>query len=84
MLFRFALIGNIPQSLGRLCPDDVMYVTLPLYHTSGGIIGLGQMLFGGSTIVLRRKFSASNFWDDCIKYKCTVSSVHGHASSMIV
>ena len=56
-----------------VCSDDVVYVTLPLYHTNGGVLGVGQMLFRGCTVVLRRKFSASNFWPDCIKYKCTVS-----------
>ena len=30
-------------------------------------------LIGGCTTVLRKKFSASNFWKDCIKHKCTVS-----------
>ena len=25
------------------------------------------------TVVIRKKFSASRFWDDCIKYNCTVS-----------
>lgn len=53
--------------------NDVVYVTLPLYHTNGGVLALGQMIFNGSTIVLRRKFSATNFWTDCIKEKCTVS-----------
>nr|XP_029503311.1 very long-chain acyl-CoA synthetase-like [Oncorhynchus nerka] len=30
------------------------------------------LLLSGSTVVLRRKFSASNFWDDCRKHKVTV------------
>uniref|UniRef100_A0A8C5CGP7 long-chain-fatty-acid--CoA ligase n=1 Tax=Gadus morhua TaxID=8049 RepID=A0A8C5CGP7_GADMO len=29
-------------------------------------------LINGVTVVVKRKFSASNFWDDCIKYNCTV------------
>ena len=58
----------------RLRPDDVVYVTLPIYHSNGGIIAAGQMIVNGCTIVLRRKFSASNFWSDCIKYQCTVST----------
>lgn len=28
--------------------------------------------FEGSTIILKRKFSASQFWDDCRKYSVTV------------
>lgn len=52
--------------------DDVLYDPLPLYHSAGGMIGVGQTLLRGITVVIRRKFSASNFWKDCIKYNCTV------------
>ena len=54
-------------------PDDIIYCTLPLYHTNGGVLCSGQMMYTGATLVIRKKFSASNFWQDCIKYKCTVS-----------
>ena len=57
-------------------PDDVIYNSLPLYHTNGGILASGQMLLWGSTLVMRKKFSASNFFIDCVKYKCTVSSCY--------
>ncbi|XP_059892759.1 long-chain fatty acid transport protein 1a [Gadus macrocephalus] len=53
-------------------PDDVIYDCLPLYHSAGNIMGVGQSLINGVTVVVKRKFSASNFWDDCIKYNCTV------------
>lgn len=36
-------------------------------------MGIGQCLLHGMTVVIRKKFSASRFWDDCIKYNCTVS-----------
>lgn len=41
--------------------------------SSGNIVGVGQCLLHGMTVVIRKKFSASRFWDDCIKYNCTVS-----------
>ena len=25
----------------------------------------------GATVVLRKKFSATNFWSECIRYNCT-------------
>ncbi|XP_010894248.1 very long-chain acyl-CoA synthetase isoform X1 [Esox lucius] len=53
-------------------PGDVIYLNLPLYHTAGFLIGLIGSIETGSTIVLRRKFSASQFWDDCRKYNVTV------------
>lgn len=35
-------------------------------------MGVGQCLIHGLTVVIRKKFSASRFWDDCVKYRCTV------------
>ncbi|OWK12094.1 SLC27A1, partial [Cervus elaphus hippelaphus] len=40
--------------------------------SAGNIVGVGQCLIYGLTVVLRKKFSASRFWDDCVKYNCTV------------
>ncbi|KAG5270621.1 hypothetical protein AALO_G00194720 [Alosa alosa] len=51
---------------------DVIYLNLPLYHTAGFLIGFIGTIETGSSIVLRRKFSASQFWDECRKYNVTV------------
>ncbi|KAG7477307.1 hypothetical protein MATL_G00092960 [Megalops atlanticus] len=56
----------------RMRSDDVLYDCLPLYHSAGNIVGVGQCLIHGMTVVIKRKFSASRFWDDCIKYNCTI------------
>lgn len=40
--------------------------------STGNIVGVGQCLLQGMTIVIRKKFSASHFWEDCVKYNCTV------------
>ncbi|XP_054615725.1 long-chain fatty acid transport protein 1a [Dunckerocampus dactyliophorus] len=53
-------------------PNDIIYDCLPLYHSAGNIMGVGQCLMHGVTVVVKKKFSASRFWDDCIKYNCTV------------
>uniref|UniRef100_A0A8C7J7S7 long-chain-fatty-acid--CoA ligase n=1 Tax=Oncorhynchus kisutch TaxID=8019 RepID=A0A8C7J7S7_ONCKI len=55
-----------------ITPGDVIYLNLPLYHTAGFLIGFIGSIETGSTIILRRKFSASQFWDDCRKYNVTV------------
>ncbi|XP_035893997.1 long-chain fatty acid transport protein 4 [Anopheles stephensi] len=57
--------------------DDIIYNSLPLYHSAGGMIGVGSVLLCGVTAALRKKFSASNFWTDCIRYKCTVAQYIG-------
>ncbi|MEE4278107.1 MAG: long-chain-acyl-CoA synthetase [Halieaceae bacterium] len=51
--------------------NDRIYITLPLYHGTGGICGVGQALMAGACIVLRRRFSASHFWDDVAEHDVT-------------
>jgi solute carrier family 27 fatty acid transporter 1/4 len=57
---------------GKLNKNDIIYVTLPLYHANAHMIGVGCALLAGVTIALRKKFSATNFWKECIDYKCTI------------
>jgi len=56
----------------HICPDDIIFNALPLYHLTGGVFGIGVPLVFGTPVVLMQKFSASNYWKNCIKYKCTV------------
>ncbi len=51
--------------------DDRLYLSLPLYHGTGGLCAVGVALYTGASIVLARKFSASRFWDDCTRYGVT-------------
>ncbi|XP_014401301.1 PREDICTED: long-chain fatty acid transport protein 1 [Myotis brandtii] len=67
--YRIAAFGHHAYSMR---PSDVLYDCLPLYHSAGNIMGVGQCLLYGMTVVLRKKFSASRFWDDCVKHNCTV------------
>lgn len=52
--------------------DDRVYVVLPLYHATGGLCGIGAALMRGGVVILRRKFSATNFWDDVVDHKATM------------
>ena len=54
-------------------PDDTYYCALPLYHSNALVVGFGSCLAGGATFALRRKFSASQFWEDCIKFEATAA-----------
>lgn len=51
---------------------DRMYNCLPMYHSVGGVVASGAVLVGGGSVVLRRKFSASEFWRDIAKWECTL------------
>ncbi|KAM6937236.1 long-chain fatty acid transport protein 2 [Xenentodon cancila] len=57
--------------------EDIFYINLPLYHSAGFLIGMSGAIERGMTVVLRRKFSASQFWDDCRKYDVTVMQYIG-------
>ncbi|XP_062455816.1 long-chain fatty acid transport protein 6-like [Rhea pennata] len=52
--------------------QDIMYLTLPLYHISASLLGIGGCIALGATCVLKKKFSASQFWNDCRKYNVTI------------
>ncbi len=52
----------------RMLPGDVQYCCLPLYHNSGINIAWSSALIAGGVLAMRRKFSASAFWDDIRKY----------------
>ena len=58
-----------------LTPDDVVYCHLPLYHSSGGQVATCSSILFGTKTVIRRKFSASAFWKDCVGFNITVSTV---------
>jgi citronellyl-CoA synthetase len=60
--------GSIALDMG---PDDVLYCTLPLYHATGLCVCWGSAIIGASGFAIRRKFSASQFWDDARRFKAT-------------
>lgn len=74
---RFLLIPLGVFTSARLSPADVVYDPLPLHHTAGGVLGAGQAITQGCTVVLRRKFSASNYWSDAAKHGCTAAQYIG-------
>ena len=73
-IFRFYFYAAGMYYLNNLSsiPNLVLYDPLPLYHSAGGIVGIGLMLVFGTTVVIRKKFSVRNFWKDCCKYNCNV------------
>ncbi|KAG9465217.1 hypothetical protein GDO78_018660 [Eleutherodactylus coqui] len=52
--------------------EDVIYMSLPLYHKAGALLGVGGCIGIGASLVLKERFSASQFWSDCRKHNVTV------------
>ncbi|KAF2632716.1 acetyl-CoA synthetase-like protein [Macroventuria anomochaeta] len=52
--------------------NDIMYTSMPLYHSSASILGVCAVLRAGSTICLSSKFSHKTFWPEIRSSKSTI------------
>jgi crotonobetaine/carnitine-CoA ligase len=71
VLYSYAQAHATATPPARLCaPDDVFYMTLPMFH-----VGLSHMfgivIIAGATMAVRGKFSVSAFWSDIRRYRAT-------------
>ena len=62
---------NITIAGYRLTSNDCMYNCLPLYHSTGLILGLCACVQVGASTFIKRKFSASSFWGEAQKFNTT-------------
>lgn len=76
-----ASFGMIALDMG---PDDVVYCTLPLYHATGLCVCWGSAICGASGFAIRRKFSASQFWNDVRKYRATTIGYVGELCRYLI
>ena len=60
--------------LGALEPrqSDRTYTVLPLYHATGGVCAVGMAFHRGGALILKKKFSVSEFWSDIHKYQASL------------
>jgi fatty-acyl-CoA synthase len=65
-------------------PQDRMYNCLPLYHSVGGVVAIGALLAGGGAVVIRPRFSASDFWRDVRDQRCTLFQYVGELCRYLV
>ncbi|XP_063983453.1 long-chain fatty acid transport protein 4 isoform X1 [Diachasmimorpha longicaudata] len=82
--YKFMFIAGAIHFLAAFRSSDRFYAPLPLYHTAGGIMSIGQTLLYGATTIIRKKFSASAYFDDCRKYNCTVAQYIGEMCRYIL
>ena len=55
----------------RLRADDVMYLSLPLYHNNALTVSMAGILGAGGCLAIGRKFSVSRFWDEIRQHQAT-------------
>ena len=77
---RFAALGT-RMPFGA---DDVLYCPMPLFHGNALASNFVPALTSGATIALRRKFSATAFFDDIRRYDATYFNTVGRALSYVL
>jgi fatty-acyl-CoA synthase len=65
-------------------PDDRLYDCLPLFHSVGGVVAPCSMLFAGASVVLAEKFSVSQFWQEIVRFDCTMFQYIGELCRYLV
>jgi citronellyl-CoA synthetase len=63
--------GAFGLSAMALRPDDVCYLALPLYHNNALTVAWSACAISGAALAIRRKFSVTQFWDDCRRFQAT-------------
>lgn len=67
-----------------LGPDDVCYVSMPLFHSNALLVGWGVAAACRGSMALRRKFSASGFLPDVRRYGATYANYVGKPLSYVL
>jgi fatty-acyl-CoA synthase len=65
-------------------PHDRMFNCLPLYHSVGGVVATFATLVNGGAVVIRPRFSASDFWRDVRDERCTLFQYIGELCRYLV
>ncbi|MEA2906233.1 MAG: fatty-acyl-CoA synthase [Alphaproteobacteria bacterium] len=82
--YRVMLAANAFAGVMDTKPSDRMYDCLPMYHTAGGVVATGALLVNGGSVVIREKFSAREFWDDIVRWDCTLVQYIGELCRYLV
>ena len=81
---RLSAYGAKLAEMFALKPDDVCYSVMPLFHSNAAVAGFANVLASGASVVLRRRFSATNFLPDLRRYGVTFFNYVGKPLSYIL
>ncbi len=82
--YRVMLGANAFAGVMDTRSTDVMYNCLPMYHTAGGLVATGALLMRGGCVAIRDRFSAREFWDDIVRFDCTMFQYIGEFCRYLV
>ena len=81
---RWMSSGDVMVETVAATPDDVFYCFLPLYHGAAATSVTSTALKAGATVVLRRKFSVREFWNDVRRHGVTVCQYIGEICRYLI
>ena len=81
---KVAIAGVMMTERFGLGSDDICYVSMPLFHSNAVLAGWSVSLACQGSMVLRRKFSASQFIPDVRRYGATYANYVGKPLSYVL
>ncbi|HEX5860677.1 MAG TPA: AMP-binding protein [Nocardioides sp.] len=76
--------GEVLAEMFSITSDDVLYVSMPLFHSNAVMSGYGLALATGATLALAERFSASGFLDDVRHFGATYMNYVGKPLSYVL
>ncbi len=59
----------------QLTPDDRALCVLPVYHINGAMVTVSAPLYSGGSVVMPKRFSATDYWRLVAEHRCSWSSI---------
>jgi len=80
----YLVAGQTVADAIELDEDDRQFVVLPLFHGNAQYYSIMSALLRGASVALMDRFSASQYFDKCIEYDCTLASLFSAPMRMIL
>ncbi len=74
---RWLITGDVMVATMDVQAHDCFYCFLPLYHGAASLSAGATAFASGASLLLRRKFSRSEFWSDVRRYGVTICQYVG-------
>ena len=74
---RWLITGDVMQVTMGITPEDCFYTFLPLYHGAASLSAGATAIAAGASLLLRRRFSRREFWNDVRQHGVTICQYVG-------
>ena len=74
---RWLITGDVMQITMDVQKEDCFYCFLPLYHGAASLSAGATAFASGASLLLRRKFSRSEFWSDVRQHQVSICQYVG-------